>query len=233
MLLSVVSGFHDGGEAVERLPELQAAVRALAGVAWAAVVWPDPHGPATLHVAFEGGADAERVARSVLATMGEVAGVGVEGLHLQVAVEEPPGREPVEHRPLLADVSTDTEGAGGAVSVTLAQEGRVSTATAGAPGEASLEVAVTATLQALQGLLGRHPRARLDWVAAVQAPSAGQPEVVHVGITVHTSGEPEQHVGAALVRGDRLEAAARATLDALTRRLQRPEPPEQGAAGSS
>ncbi len=207
-------------DAVSAMPQLQEAVREVRGVARAMVRWPDPLGPAELQVEFSGDADRETVARDVLAALRHVGGVDLATLSL-TTIEETDAA-PVGRRPVFSSLSVDRGDLDATVEVTLSFEGRpvVGRAAGLSTALGTLRTAAAATLAALEELIGSDARVQLDWLEVVEVGAPGRPEVVSAAITFLTRGSEEIHVGSALVRGDEREAAVRATLDALNRRLE-------------
>lgn len=137
-------------------------------------------------------------------------------------------RSPVS-RPALDDVDVVERERDTVVVVTLSDAGRRVVGTTGT-GHASGQVdraAAEATLLALDELA---PPGRAEWyvdrVELLGPPSPHRPAVVHVTVATRTAHGHELLAGSALVRTTSHEAAARATLDALNRRLDHlTEPP--------
>jgi len=73
-----------------------------------------------------------------------------------------------------------------------------------------------ATINAIEGLLGQHIDVRLDDVTALRL---GAREVVLVVLTSSLENREETFVGASFVGTRPADSAARATLDALNRRI--------------
>lgn len=80
--------------------------------------------------------------------------------------------------------------------------------------------AASATLQALQGLtIPRTVELHIDWVDVLWAPTRSRPSVVHVAVAFRTAEGEQLLMGSAILGDDDAEAAARAALDAVNRRL--------------
>lgn len=270
--------------AVERLPELQLAVRAIRGVASAVVRWPDPNGPATLAVRFVDGVDRDAVAEEILRTMEAVAGLDRSVLEVRrldpvdaagegagddetgndETGEDAVGTASDEHdataegtsdgarpgsgargrgaagalpgpgvrglRPVLRGLVVERADLEATVTVTLvcAERAMRASATGLATQRQTPRTAARAALVALQGFLPPGVRVDLDWLEVARMPGLGRPDLVHVAVLCLSAEGEDTVVGTAVVRGDAGEAAVRATLDALNRRLERPALPLAG-----
>jgi len=206
---------------VSSIPQLQEAVREVHGVARALVRWPDPLGPAELQVEFRSDADREAVARDILAALREVGGVDLATLAIASATQSDPTPRSAR-RPVFSSLSVDRGDLDAAVEVTLSVEGRhvVGRGEGLSTAAGTLRTAASATLAALEELVGTDARVQLDWLELVEVGSPGRPQVVSAAVTFLTRDGEEVYVGSAIVRGDEREAAVRATLDALNRRLE-------------
>jgi hypothetical protein len=126
-----------------------------------------------------------------------------------------------EDRPAIMGVHEIPEGARTTVAVTLGWHGDeyVGTATGPAAQSARLRLVGEAALRAIETLLPGDALA-LD---SIGAPSIGMKTVI-VAVVVATGDEGEEiTVGSALSSGDDSETAVRAVLDALNRRIGRPD----------
>lgn len=203
------------------IPHLQEAVRDVPGVARALVRWPDPLGPAELHVEFSGDADRETVTRDVLAALHDIGGVDLATLSLAapassaVAALRP-------RRPVFSSLSVDRGELDATVEVTLSVEGRpvVGRYAGLSTAAGTLRTTASATLAAIEELIGGDARVQLDWLEVQEVGAPGRPQVVSAAVTFLTRDGHDVHVGSAIVRGDEREAAVRATLDALNRRIE-------------
>lgn len=212
------------------MPQLQEVVREVRGVARAHVRWPDPLGPAELQVEFSGDADREAVARDVLAALRQVGGVDLATLSLDAASAPDADPAPTGVRPVFSSLSVDRGDLDATVEVTLSVEGRpmVGRVAGLSTAAGTLRTAAAATLAALGELIGSEARVQLDWLEVLEVGAPGRPQVVSAAITFLTRAGEEVHIGSALVRGDEREAAVRATLDALNRRLEQLVGPDLG-----
>lgn len=212
---------------MSQLPEVQQSVRALDGVSGAYVRWPDPNGPASLHVQFAEGADRDAVRDQIAAILRDVGGVDLATLEVADHPGDSSGLdESADARPgraAFAGLLVDQNNLDAAVDVTLLLHGRRITGHAEglATGHALPRTAATATLGALREILPDGFRAELDWLRVVEVDQHDVPAVVQTAVTVLTRNGNEQFVGSAIVRGDVKEAAVRATLSALNRRIER------------
>jgi hypothetical protein len=161
----------------------------------------------------------------VLAALQEVGGVDLATLSMAapaLSSASTEGEQRSARRPVFASLSVDRGDLDATVEVTLSVEGRpvvgrvagLSTTTG------TLRTAAFATLAALDELIGSDARVQLDWLEVLEVGAPGRPHVVSAAVTFLTRDGAEVHVGSAIVRGDEREAAVRATLDALNRRLE-------------
>jgi hypothetical protein len=214
---------------MSQLPEVQNAIRALDGVTGAYVRWPDPDGPATLHVRFAEGADKQTVSDRIAAILSEVGGVDLQDVQPEAGPSEGSPREAAAAgrggahrpgRPALAGIAVDQQGLDTAVDVTLRCDGR--TVTGSAEGLSSAQTAprtaAAATVVALREVLTDDVRLDLEWLRVEGEERGGK--VVHAAVTMLSHAGEEVFLGSAWVRGGVEEAAARATLCALNRRLE-------------
>jgi hypothetical protein len=239
---------------MSQLPEVQNAIRALDGVSGAFVRWPDPDGPATLHVRFADGVDKATVSDQIAAILSDVGGVDLQTLEQEPSADAPAappdvpdplpdaavqdgGQAPADSaaaaapdapaaataargRPAFAGILVDQQQLDTVINVTLRHAGR--TVTGSAEGLASSQTvaktAAAATIKALRELLPADVRIELDWLRVADVEERG---VVQSAVTMLSRTGEELFVGSALVRGDVQEAAVRATLCALNRRLER------------
>jgi hypothetical protein len=216
---------------MSQLPEVQNAIRALDGVTGAFVRWPDPDGPATLHVRFADGADKQAVSDRIAAILSEVGGVDLRDVEPETGGPEDRPRSPAAAnrsephrpgRPALAGISVDQQGLDAAVDVTLRCDGRTVTGTAEglASAHTAPRTAAAATVVALREVLSDDVRLDLEWLRVVGGEERGAQAVVHAAVTMLSDAGEEVFLGSAWVRGGVEEAAARATLCALNRRLE-------------
>lgn len=148
-------------------------------------------------------------------------GVSIDRRAISVVQIGPEAISLDDDRPVLMGVHEIPEGARTTVAVTLRwhTEEYVGTATGPAAPSARLRLVGEASLRAVEDILGDDALA-LD---SIGAPGIGMRTViVAVVVATGTRGE-EVSVGSALSTGDDSEAAVRAVLDALNRRISRPD----------
>lgn len=205
------------------LPELQDAIQRLDGVVSATMRWPDPDGPIMLRVTFTPEAQRAAIAGQVLTLVRKADVVDQQ----TVEVDQPPTSEPVPiphrgSRPVLIEITLSDHGLDMNVSVVLEADRRRVTGYADgitAPG-ADLRTAALATLNAVRNFLPDDVRMELEWLGVTETGTVQGAKVVQAGVAcVTVSRGAEMLYGSAPVRGDARDAAARATLDALNRRL--------------
>lgn len=201
------------------LPDVQHAVRDLHRVARARVRWPEAHGPAFLDVTFVPTADNAAGTREVLAVLGDVAGVDLG----TIEVGPLPAAGERRVRPVLVGVSVDQGPLDTAVEVALRHAGRTSRGRSDdvTTPEATVRAAARATLVAVAEVLPDDVRVTLEWLEVRGVPGVDRRASVEVAVGVLREDGQDLFLGAALVRGDVRESAARATLDALNRPLDR------------
>ena len=121
-------------------------------------------------------------------------------------------------RPKIAAIRETPEGSKLNVTVTLEWQGEQVTGSAGGPAAASARMRLVgeATLRALEESVTGTPPLALD---AIGAPAVGMRDVIIAIVVSTTSGGEELAAGCAMVNGDESEAAARAVLDSLNRRI--------------
>lgn len=179
-------------------------------------------GDHTLRVDFADGVDeqvvGQRVAR-VLEQERDAQSVASGGLHRRRAsdVEELFSAGP-RRRVQLDHVRAGTSHLTREIEVSLVIDGvsTVGKATGPASENAAMRTAAAATLEAVEQLLDGRAKASADFAGVCEV---GTERTVLVLLTLTMAGHDERLVGAALVHDDFHQAAARATLDALNRRL--------------
>jgi hypothetical protein len=148
-------------------------------------------------------------------------GIDLDRRVISVVQIGPDRIHPDEDRPVIIGVHEIPEGPRTTVSVTLRWHNQEYSGTAGGPAASSarLRLVGEAALRAVEGIVGDEALA-LD---AVGAPAIGMRRaIVVVVVSTGTRGE-ETNVGSALSQGDDSEATVRAVLDALNRRIGRPD----------
>ena len=214
------------------LPEVQRALRAAEGIAHARVVWPDPEGPAHLTVSFVDGADRAAVTREVLEVLERVGRVDLDTL--EIRLDDDTGDAPFSPEPererwteprdrLVFDgLSVERSELDTAITVLLQWRGRSLSGWASglSSPRQTPRIVAEATVAALREVVPSTARVQLEWAEVVDVGGA-RPGIVQAAVTLLTREGEVTHVGSALVRGDVRETAARATLDAVNRRLGR------------
>ncbi|MBX6371860.1 MAG: hypothetical protein IRZ02_06360 [Acidothermus sp.] len=213
--------------------EIVAALRELPGVA-DAEVQPDAAGEGlgVLRLGLQPGVDEVEVASAVGRLLRERFGLGVDADRVQL-VEDMEATEEVNVGPEIPEQAPDgtrfrpairrmhivSSGLSVSADVTLAVGDRTAVGHSdGTATRSGVQRAVaTATLRAVEELLGGQARFELD---LVEVASTGRDRTVLVAVTMLTGSGSERLTGAAAVREDVRQAAIRATLDALNRRVE-------------
>ena len=148
-------------------------------------------------------------------------GITVDRRTISVVQIGPERLDPGEDRPAIKGVHEIPEGARTTVAVTLGWHGEeyVGTATGPAAQSARHRLVGEAALRAIEDLLPGEALA-LD---AVGSPGIGMRTVMVVVIVSTGERGEEVSVGSAISHGDDSETVVRAVLDALNRRITRPE----------
>ncbi|MBP1632910.1 MAG: hypothetical protein H6Q11_1198 [Acidobacteria bacterium] len=164
---------------------------------------------------------AKQVVRDVQTLVLARFGLDLDRRLISVVQIGPDRLRPDEDRPVILGVHEIPEGARTTVAVTLRWHGEeyVGTATGPAAPSARLRLVGEAALRATERIIGDEALA-LD---AVGAPAVGMNRVIVV-VVVGTGPRGEGiTVGSALSKGDDAECTVRAVLDALNRRIGRPD----------
>ena len=148
-------------------------------------------------------------------------GITIDRRAVSVVQIGPERLDPGDDRPAIKGVHEIPEGARTTVAVTLGWYGEeyVGTATGPAAQSARYRLVGEAALRAVEDLLPGEALA-LD---SVGAPTIGMRTVMVVVIVSTGERGEEVSVGSALSHGDDTETVVRAVLDALNRRITRPE----------
>lgn len=135
-----------------------------------------------------------------------------------LALDDPAPESGASGRLAVAQLTLTADGLGVVVRVTLVQGGRERSGSAEAPPtSAAVHRAVaSATLRALDGVLGAAVRLEVDGVTTA---AVGDATVALVRVIWTTADGTEHLIGSSEVRGDPRQAVIRATLDAVNRRL--------------
>jgi hypothetical protein len=211
--------------------DIVAALREVPGVAEADVE-PDGEGEGLglLRLGLAPGVDEVEVASAVGRLLRERFGLGVDADRVQLVedmqaelddpdIEDDEDDDPDRFRPAIRRMHIISSGLQVAAEVTLAVGERAALGRAeGTATQSGVQRAVaTATLRAVEDLLGGRARFELD---LVELTPAGRERAVLVALTMLSSTGSEKLTGAANVREDVRQAAIRATLDALNRRVE-------------
>lgn len=214
---------------------MAAALKAVPGVADARIE-PSQNGtPAMLHLALEDGSDESVVSGRVAELLRSAFGIGVDTDHAEltedgaIGAQTAPPAPTAAPAPPVAQTARDvrlvierlrvrTAGLEVRCAVTLGGTGRQATgeASGAANTGGTLRAVSAATLRAVEELTGG--AVRLD-VEHVQLTSSGLDSTVLVALTMLSPTGSTRLTGAAEVRQDLRQAAVRATLDALNRKL--------------
>lgn len=212
--------------------DIVAALREVPGVAEADVE-PDGDGDGLglLRLGLTPGVDEVEVASAVGRLLRERFGLGVDADRVQLVedmqsrgddpdIEEDGHDDDDRFRPAIRRMHIISSGLQVAAEVTLSVGERTALGRAeGTATQSGVQRAVaTATLRSVEELLDGRARFELD---LVELTATGRDRVVLVAVTMLHSGGSEKLTGAAGVREDVRQAAMRATLDALNRRLER------------
>ena len=211
--------------------DIVAALREVPGVAEADVE-PDGEGDGLglLRLGLAPGVDEVEVASAVGRLLREKFGLGVDADRVQLVedmqselddpdIEDDEDDEIDRFRPAIRRMHIISSGLQVAAEVTLGVGDRSALGRAeGTATQSGVQRAVaTATLRAVEELLGGKARFELD---LVELTPTGRERAVLVALTMLSSGGSEKLTGAANVREDVRQAAIRATLDALNRRVE-------------
>jgi hypothetical protein len=175
----------------------------------------DPSHIREVHVLAAPDKAAKQVVRDVQTLVLARFGIDLDRRIISVVQISPDRIRTEEDRPAIIGVHEIPEGARTTVAVTLRWHGEEYAGTA----TARLRLVGEAALRAVERIVGDEALA-LD---AVGAPAVGMRRVM-VAVVVGTGPHGEEiSVGSALSQGDDGEAAVRAVLDALNRRIGRPD----------
>jgi len=210
--------------------DIVAALREVPGVAEADVEPDGDEGLGLLRLCLAPGVDEVEVASAVGRLLRERFGLGVDAERVQLVedmqadlddpdIEEDEDEDVDRFRPAIRRMHIISSGLQVAAEVTLAVGERSALGRAeGTATQSGVQRAVaTATLRAVEDLLGGKARFELD---LVELTPTGRERAVLVAVTMLSAGGSEKLTGAANVREDVRQAAIRATLDALNRRVE-------------
>jgi hypothetical protein len=210
--------------------DIVAALREVPGVAEADVEPDGDDGLGLLRLGLAPGVDEVEVASAVGRLLRERFGLGVDAERVQLVedmqadlddpdIEEDEDEDVDRFRPAIRRMHIISSGLQVAAEVTLAVGERSALGRAeGTATQSGVQRAVaTATLRAVEDLLDGKARFELD---LVELTPTGRERAVLVAVTMLSTGGSEKLTGAANVREDVRQAAIRATLDALNRRVE-------------
>jgi len=210
--------------------DIVAALREVPGVAEADVEPDGDAGLGLLRLGLAPGVDEVEVASAVGRLLRERFGLGVDADRVQLVEDMQSGLDDAEieddddsdddrFRPTIRRMHIISSGLQVAAEVTLGVGDRSALGRAeGTATQSGVQRAVaTATLRAVEDLLGGKARFELD---LVELTHAGRERAVLVAVTMLSASGSEKLTGAANVREDVRQAAIRATLDALNRRVE-------------
>lgn len=209
--------------------DIVAALREVPGVAEADVE-PDGEGLGLLRLGLAPGVDEVEVASAVGRLLRERFGLGVDAERVQLVedmenqidepeIESDAGHDGDRFRPAIRRMHIISSGLQVIAEVTLGVSDRIALGRAeGTATQSGVQRAVaSATLRAVEELLGGRARFELD---LVELTPTGRERTVLVALTMLSATGSEKLTGAANVREDVRQAAIRATLDALNRRVE-------------
>lgn len=214
---------------MEKSPaEIEAVLLMIPGVRAARVV-ADPAGtPIEVHIVAGGEKSAKQLVRDVQTVAQASLGMGID--HRIVSVVQFPDLQtaPPERRITIDEMTTETRGNNTRVRVLLSWSNVSSTGEAAGltSSEGLLRIAAQATLEAVRGLLADGAWLALDHVSVQRV---GSRDVVLATISLGGGGALS---GSAVVEGQHTEAAVRAVLDALNRKLAPSEREIQRSRGA-
>ena len=164
---------------------------------------------------------AKQVVRDVQTLVMARFGIDIDRRVISVVQIGPDRIRVEEERPAILGVHEVPEGSRTTVAVSLRWHGEeyVGSATGPAASSARLRLVGEAALKAIEDIIGDDALA-LD---AVGAPGIGMRTVIVVVVVSTGSRGETVSVGSALSQGDDSEATVRAVLDALNRRINRPD----------
>lgn len=192
------------------LPATQRAVREVPGVVHADLRWPDPHGPATLQVEIRVDDDPTTVAEQLAMALSGGQSVDLEALQITRV-----GDERGASRPSLSSLRIEWAGDRLAADVALRWHGHLHMGQAADDADTeTLQVVGAATARALDSLVGHARFEVLDLRRMEIGPGPG-----HMTAVVEDRDHGNTTVGSAMIRRDPNDAAVRAVLDAVNRRL--------------
>src|SRR4051794_37089831 len=203
--------------------DIVAALRAVPGVADADLE-PDSDGtgPGTLRLGLLPGVDEVQVATRVGRLLREQFGLGVDAERVQLIEDAATPEVPVQpngRRPVISRMQLVSSGLDVTATVQLSyREHSVRGESTGTATQSGVHRAVaTAALHAIEELIGNKARFEVDHV---EVTPTGSDRTVLVSVTMVSGSGTDRLTGSAVVREDVRQAAIRAALDAVNRRLE-------------
>jgi hypothetical protein len=203
--------------------EIVAALRAVPGVA-DADVQPDADGGGLglLRLGLDPGVDEVEVATKVGRVLREQFGLGVDADQVQLVEDAPTIDIPAQaegRRPVISRMQLVSSGLDVTAIVQLSyRDQHVAGESTGTATQSGVHRAVaTAALHALEQLIGNKARFEVDHV---EVTPSGRDRTVLVAVTMVSGAGTDRLTGSAVVREDVRQAAIRAALDAVNRRLE-------------
>src|SRR3954465_1896284 len=216
------SAGESADDAVRRAADIAEALRAVPGVADADVEAEQNGGLGLLRLGLVPGVDEVQVATKVGRLLREQFGLGVDAERVQLIEDaasvdipdQPHGRRPVISRMQLVSSGLDVT----ATAQLSYRDQIVRGESTGTATQTGVHRAVaTAALHAMEELIGDKARFEVDHV---EVTPTGRDRTVLVSVTMVSSPGTAGLAGSALVREDVRQAAIRAALDAVNRRLE-------------
>jgi hypothetical protein len=177
--------------------------------------------PIEVHVVASGGKTPKQIVRDVQTVAQATSGVSIDHRIVSVVQFPEEGQQQAavpsaDNRVMFEEISTETRGSNSRIKVTLTRgDQRASGESAGLTSADSLiRLAAGAAIDAVKGLQSEGPWLALEDVALV---SLGSHDVAVA--TIMMGPGPQTVSGSAVVIGQPTEAAVKAVLDALNRRL--------------
>lgn len=198
---------------------IETSVRQVQGVYACRVVLESPLEIAEIHVVGSPARRPKQIIRDIESLLFARFGLRVNYRKISLAqLQEERGLNVVGTRPRLVESAWQTDGERDRATVSLADGGRslVGEATAPAGSVEKGRLTSLAALRAVEQFAQGSGEFRLD---AFERVPVGDRIVTVVLITVGFASSEESLIGTAFYRGDPVEAAARATLDSVNRRL--------------
>jgi IMP dehydrogenase/GMP reductase len=202
--------------------DIVAALREVPGVADADVEPDDDGGLGVLRLGLDPGVDEVAVATRVGRLLREQFGLGVDADRVQLIEDAASPVVPLQangRRPVISRMQLVSSGLDVTATVVLAYRDQTAHGeSTGTATQSGVHRAVaTAALHAIEELIGNKARFEVD---TVEVNAAGRDRTVLVSVTMVSGTGTDRLTGSAIVREDVRQAAIRAALDAVNRRLE-------------